>query len=46
MKPENMNAIIVDISSLIQTSPEGLEISDGVPWAAESQELRTKLVGN
>jgi hypothetical protein len=26
-----MNAIIVDISSIIQTLPERLEISEGVP---------------
>jgi hypothetical protein len=36
MKPENMNAIIVDISSLIQTSPERLEISEGVPGSTDS----------
>jgi hypothetical protein len=31
-----MNAIIVAISSLVQTSPDRLEISEGVPGSIDS----------
>jgi hypothetical protein len=43
MRPENMNAIIVDISSIIQTSPERLEISEGVPGSRNNKKSEIKI---